>query len=278
MTVFNRYRIKREVHLSGTGLHSGKPCSLSLYPCDPRGIYFRFGQALWNLTDGSPRGDGRGTVLSFPDGNGVMTVEHLLGALRGLGIDGVEIVVTGGEVPAMDGSAAPFVHSLLEAGLSERQAWDPIELDRPIAVDDLDGDRSIIALPWEGFKVTYLIDYPSTAIGTQCLSIALSRDNFIREIAPCRTFALMEEIAFLRNRGLSLGGSLDNAVVVDGTEVSAKEGLRFPDEFVRHKILDLIGDLSLLGRPLSAHVIALKAGHLMHHRLGETIKEKYQKE
>nr|WP_321499924.1 UDP-3-O-acyl-N-acetylglucosamine deacetylase [uncultured Dethiosulfovibrio sp.] len=273
MTVFDGYRIKKEVHLSGTGLHSGKTCTLSLFPCKPRGIHFRFGQALWSLSDGSPRGDGRGTILSFPDGNGVMTVEHLLAALRGLGIDGVEIVVSGGEIPAMDGSAAPFVQSLLEAGLSESEAWDPIELDRPIAVDDLDGDRSIIALPWKGFKVTYVIDYPSTSIGTQCLSLVLSRDNFIREIAPCRTFALMEEIAFLRDRGLSLGGSLDNAVVVDGMEVLAKGGLRFPDEFVRHKILDLIGDLSLLGRPLSAHVIAIRAGHRMHHSLGKTIRQ-----
>ncbi len=267
------YTLKKEVCFDGIGLHSGVHCTARVRPSDFPGVSFRFGSALWSLIQGIPCGDGRGTVLSFPDGNSVMTVEHLLGAVAGLGLDRVEISIDGGEAPAMDGSAGTFVNGFIEAGLSHLGVSTAIEIDHPIAVDDPEGDRSIVVLPWDGFKVTYIIDYPSTAIGTQCLSVDLSRDNFVREIAPCRTFALMEEVAFLRDRGLSLGGSLDNAVVVDGMEVLAKGGLRFPDEFVRHKILDLVGDLSLLGRPIRGHVIAIKAGHRSHLSLGEIIKQ-----
>ncbi len=251
---------------------------MRISPLSDKGVFFLFGSICWRLVDGRPEGDGRGTVLTFPDGNRIMTVEHVLGAIGGLGLDGVSIEIDGGEMPAMDGSAAPLVKALLDAGIRDEGELDPIEIPEPLFFCDTLGRRSMVALPWNGFAVTYVIDYPGTAIGRQCLYLDLSRDNFIEGISPCRTFALMKEVSLLRERGLSMGGSLDNALVVDGMRVLAKGGLRFSDEFVRHKILDLIGDLSLLGRPLAAHVIAFKAGHSMHHGLSEKISRTFFRE
>jgi UDP-3-O-[3-hydroxymyristoyl] N-acetylglucosamine deacetylase len=210
----------------------------------------------------------------FADGYKIRTVEHLFGAIAGLGLDEVAVDVVGGEVPAMDGCASSFADSLSGAGLTEDGFLDPVRLDSPVAVDDRSSGRSMVALPYDGLRVTYVVDYPGTAIGTQCLSTDLSRDNFIDRIASCRTFAMMEDVETLRKNGLSLGGSLENAMVVDGRKVLAKGGLRFEDEFVRHKILDLLGDLVLLGRPLAAHVIAIKAGHAMHQRLVKEIAKR----
>lgn len=270
---FPRYVLEREVNISGVGLHSGQPCSVRISPRDDGGTFFALEGAVWRLSDGSPKGDGRCTLLTFPDGQGVLTVEHLLGAVSGLGLDGVTIEVTGGEIPALDGSAGQFVEEFLRAGLRADGCLAPIEIPHAISLDDVAGERSIVAMPSDRFRISYVIDYPSTAIGTQCLSVDVSRDKFVGEIASCRTFALMEEVSRLKDMGLSLGGSLDNAIVVGGMEVFAKGGLRYGDEFVRHKILDLIGDISLLGRPLAAHVIAIRAGHMLHHGLTRAIKQ-----
>lgn len=273
LACFPRYTLNREVHFSGIGLHSGKPCSVRVSPREGKGVFLSMEGAVWRLSDGSPKGDGRCTFLTFPDGQGVLTVEHLMGAVAGLGLDGISIEVVGGEFPALDGSAGPFVEKFLKVGIKPDGEFSPIEIPHAVSLDDAVGGKSIVAIPSEGFRITYVIDYQSTAIGTQCLSLDLSSDNFVRGIAPCRTFALMEEVSHLKDMGLSLGGSLDNAIVVGGMEVFAKGGLRYRDEFVRHKILDLIGDLSLLGRPLAAHVIAIRAGHKLHHGLSEMIKQ-----
>lgn len=273
LACFSRHKLNGEVCFSGVGLHSGNPCSVRVSPHEGEGTFLSTGGSVWRLSDGSPKGDGRCTLLSFPDGQTVLTVEHLLGAVAGLGLDGINIEVVGGEVPSLDGSAGPFVKGLLESGIRQEGEFSPIEIPHAISLDDTAGEKSIVAIPSKAFRITYVIDYQSTAIGTQCLSLDLSRDNFVEDIASCRTFALMEEVSKLRDMGLSLGGSLENAVVVDGMEVLAKGGLRYRDEFVRHKILDLIGDLSLLGRPLAAHVIAIRAGHSLHHGLAEIIKQ-----
>ena len=270
---FLRHKLKGEVRFYGVGLHSGKPCSVRIYPQGGEGVFISTEESVWRLSDGSPKGDGRCTLLTFPDGKTVLTVEHLLGAVAGLGLDGITIEVVGGEIPVLDGSAGPFVESILEAGIRREGNFRPIKIPDTLSLDDAVGGKSIVAIPSESFRITYVIDYQSTAIKTQCLSVDVSRDNFVEHIASCRTFALMEEVSKLKNMGLSLGGSLENAVVVDGMEVLAKGGLRYRDEFVRHKILDLIGDLSLLGRPLAAHVIAIRAGHSLHHGLAEIIKQ-----
>lgn len=271
--VFPRRTLRAAVSLEGIGLHSGMPCKVRIVPRDGEGVFFSFGSSVWSMADGEPEGSGRGTVLAFPDGNRVMTVEHVLGALGGLGLDGLEIRVDGGEMPSLDGSAAPLVKALADAGIRDDGEFCPIELSEPVFCSDRQGLKSIAALPWDRFTVTYAIDYPGTAIGRQCLSLDVADEGFAVETAPCRTFALMEEISPMRERGLAMGGSLENALIVDGMKVMAKGGLRFSDEFVRHKILDLTGDLFLLGRPLAAHVVAFRAGHVMHHELRKKISD-----
>lgn len=272
--MFPRYLLDREVLFRGVGLHSGVDCSVRVFPSGKKGINLYRDGSLIPLDCLDWDGDGRGTVLTLPDGYKVRTVEHLFGAIAGLGLDEVAVDVVGGEIPAMDGCASSFAEALLNAGVTEDGFLDPLRLDGPVAVDDRSSGRSVVALPYDGLRVTYVVDYPGTAIGTQCLSMDLSRDNFIDRIASCRTFAMMEDVETLRKNGLSLGGSLENAMVVDGRKILAKGGLRFEDEFVRHKILDLLGDLVLLGRPLAAHVIAIKAGHAMHQRLVKEIAKR----
>lgn len=266
-SVLKRRVLKNPVFIEGQGLHSGRSCKLKITPVDRDGTYFSFGSGLWNILDSEAEGSGRGTVLTFPDGSKVMTVEHVLGALGGLGLDRLEISVEGGEMPSLDGSSGPLVKALYEAGIEDIGEFEPLTITEPVFCLDLAAGKFIGALPWDKFTVTYTIDYPGTAIGRQSLSIDLTGEDFAAEISPCRTFALMEEIAPMREKGLSLGGSLDNALVIDGMKVMAGGGLRFKDEFVRHKILDLTGDLFLLGRPLAAHVVAFKAGHVLHHEL-----------
>ncbi len=273
-----RFILEKPCFFRGIGLHSGCPCEVDLLPQASSGISFRLGSQVFPVTQARFRGDGRGTVLSFPDGQEVHTVEHILAALAGLGLDGVTLQVRGEEIPAMDGSAEPFVRGLLDAGVRRDGVISALSVESPLAVDDLARGRSVLLLPHDGFRVTYVIDYPGTAIGCQALSVDVTGDTFKREIACCRTFALMDEVQGLREMGLSLGGSLENAVVVDQDRVLADGGLRFTDEFVRHKILDLIGDLALLGRPVLGHVIALKAGHQIHQKLVCRIKVQHEME
>jgi len=203
----------------------------------------------------------------------IYTVEHVLAALFGLGIDNA-IVELDSDEPAepTDGSCKPFVDILLEAGIREQDApLEYLEVVEPVTYDE--GDVHIAASRHEGFRLSFTIDYPNPTIGTQFASFELTDHSFLNEIAPARTFALEKDVEDLQRRGLIKGGSLDNAIVVGSDGIVNKSDLRFPDEFVRHKILDLMGDLALLGRPIQGHVYASKSGHATNVRFVERLSQ-----
>jgi UDP-3-O-[3-hydroxymyristoyl] N-acetylglucosamine deacetylase len=199
----------------------------------------------------------------------IATVEHLLSALGGLGIDNARVELDGPEVPILDGSASPFVEAIHARGIRSLNAPRRyLTLTKPIAVKR--GDKEILALPANRLEATYAIDFPHPAIGYQAATAMITAESYVSSIASSRTFCLLRDVQALRRAGLARGGSLNNALVVDDDGIM-NEDLRFPDEFVRHKILDLIGDLGLLGAPLRAHVIAFKGGHALHTALIEQI-------
>jgi UDP-3-O-[3-hydroxymyristoyl] N-acetylglucosamine deacetylase len=283
-----RRTISRDVVCGGNGLHTGRPFSVRLSPnFGSPGIRFDLPQGEYGVEDATPSGTSRGTDLIFPCGTHLKTVEHLLAAAGGLDVDSMTIAVrsedvgssAGGdvfEIPALDGCAAGWGGMILEAGIAERDgALEFLSPPVPVALSDAGGERFVGAFPSDIFRIDYIIRYPSIPdIGTQAFSIRPDPDSFASGIMPARTFALDSEIEMLYRRGLAKGGSLENATVFgDRTgSVRAKGGLRFPDEPVRHKVLDLIGDLVLVGRPLRARVIAFRAGHEMHLRLVRALR------
>lgn len=199
----------------------------------------------------------------------VKTVEHLLAALAGLGIDNLSVEISGPEVPVMDGSAAPFVDLLLQAGI--RRHYVPktyILVTKPLIIDM--GNRSIQILPSKRFRVHYSMSFDHPCFREQSIDVHISRRNFIRKIAPSRTYGFLRDVEYLWRQGLALGGSLENSVVIGDEGVL--NDLRFGDELIRHKVLDLIGDLYLLGRPLKGTVVARGAGHLLHTTLVKEIQ------
>jgi UDP-3-O-[3-hydroxymyristoyl] N-acetylglucosamine deacetylase len=200
------------------------------------------------------------------DGIRIGTVEHLLSALAGLEIDNARIEVDGPEIPIMDGSAAPFVQLLQEAGIRDQEEPKALlVVKKPLTVRD--GDKEATLLPGKGLSVECTIDFRHPLISGQSLSLAISTVEFAREIACARTFGFLKDVERLKQAGLARGGSLDNAIVVDEFSILNQEGLRFPDEFVRHKILDAIGDLALAGHPVVGHLRVCKSGHALHHAL-----------
>jgi UDP-3-O-[3-hydroxymyristoyl] N-acetylglucosamine deacetylase len=200
------------------------------------------------------------------------TVEHLLSALRGMGVDNCTVEVSGPELPIMDGSASPFVYLIQQAGLrAQRRLRRQLVIHRPIEVRD--GNRWVRVVPSRDFKLSVAIDYAHPAIGRQSLdSLKLSPRVFAREIAPARTFGFLNDVQQLQACGLARGGSLQNAVVLDDEQVLNRDGLRFPDEFVRHKALDLVGDLALLGLSVRGHFKAMRSGHTLHRALVDEIR------
>jgi UDP-3-O-[3-hydroxymyristoyl] N-acetylglucosamine deacetylase len=270
--------LKSKVDVVGVGLHTGARIRMQILPA-PAGAGIRFErtdlEGAWLDLSSllSPSGQRPGaatlsrtdhaTTLAGP-GFTISTVEHLLAALHGLGVDNAVVRLSGDEVPIMDGSAAPFVFLLKEAGLRDlAEPREAIVFHRPISV--VDGDREVTVYPADSFRITYTIDFQHPAIGRQSLSRSVDERTFIHQLAPARTFCMLKDVQALRERGLALGGSLQNAVVVG--DAGPLNDLRFQDEFVRHKALDLIGDLALLGHPVAGHVVAHKAGHAMHARL-----------
>ena len=198
----------------------------------------------------------------------VATVEHLLSALAGLGIDNVYVDITGPEVPIMDGSAAPFVYLVQSAGIEEQsRAKRFLRILKPVEVRD--GDKWAKFEPYEGFRLTFSIvfDHPVFERSAQSATFDFADTSYAREVARARTFGFMQDVESLRSSGLALGGSLDNAIVMDEYRVLNSEGLRYDDEFVKHKLLDAIGDLSLVGRPLIGAFTAHKSGHALNNRL-----------
>ncbi|MDE3155525.1 MAG: UDP-3-O-acyl-N-acetylglucosamine deacetylase [Acidobacteriota bacterium] len=259
---------------AGIGLHSGNKVTLSLKPAPPDfGIRFRRtdldGLEVPATIDNLAQI--RYATGLARDRASVETVEHLLAALVSVGIDNVIVELNYPEVPIMDGSAAPFIYLIHEAGVKRQAASRRyLKVIRPISLSR--GDKRIALYPSDHFKVTYSISYDHPMLRHQSRTIRVSEESFIEEIAPARTFTFLKEVEMLRQNGLALGGSLDNAVVVGETGV-LNNALRFEDEFVRHKILDAIGDLALVGYPVIGHLVAQRAGHALHTAFAAKILE-----
>jgi UDP-3-O-[3-hydroxymyristoyl] N-acetylglucosamine deacetylase len=268
-------RLTRAVSFSGSGLHTGVSGTVTVVPNNEgRGVTLRRERKAFPLEKCRFTGTGRGTEIFLPDGSSLKTPEHLFGALSGLGIWSAAISAEGPEVPALDGCAATFASALEEAsrplGADENMPG-CAAVSVPVAVQDEARRGVICAFPDDELHISSVIDYEEEPIGTQLVDYRSSKDDFRRLFAPARTFALESEIGALLERGLAKGGSLENSVVVGEKDVRASGGLRFADEFVRHKILDILGDLYLLGRPLRARIVALRSGHTLNCRLVERI-------
>ena len=265
--------LRRPVSCTGIGLHSGNKVGLSLKPAPANfGVRFRrtdLGNLEIPATVANLAGIQYATGLSS-SGASVDTVEHLMAALVSLGVDNVIVELDHPEVPIMDGSGAPFVYLIHEAGTKRLAAPRRyLKVVRPIALSR--GDKRIALYPSDHFKVTYSISFDHPLLRHQTRTMRITEESFCEEIAPARTFGFLKEVETLRQNGLALGGSLDNAIVLG--ETSVLNALRFEDEFVRHKMLDVIGDLSLIGHPIIGHIVAHRAGHALHTAFAARILE-----
>ncbi len=266
--------LRRQISCNGIGLHSGNKVNLTLKPAPADfGIRFR-------RTDLGDHHEVPATVHNLAgiqlatglarNEVSVETVEHLLAALVSVGVDNVIVELNSPEVPIMDGSAAPFLYLIHEAGVKRLQAPRKyLKIVRPIAISR--GDKRIALYPSDHFKVTYSISYDHPLLRHQSRTLRITEDSFAEEVAPARTFTFLKDVEMLRQNGLALGGSLENAIVLGETGVL--NALRFEDEFVRHKILDAVGDLALVGYPVIGHLVAHRAGHALHTEFAAKILE-----
>ena len=263
--------LAEKVICTGLGLHTGAPVELTLHPARVNsGIRFARRHA-GRIAEVSARpqsvsSTSHATTLGVGDAS-VSTVEHLLAALYSQGVSNARIELDGPEVPVMDGSASNFIQLIRGAGIyTQLESQGVLEIDRRIEVRD--GDRTISIEPAPHLRISYMVDFDHPSIGIQTLEIdQLQPATFEVEVARARTFGFLSEVEALRRAGLARGGSLANTVVLDASSVLNPEGLRWKDEFVRHKVMDLIGDISLLGIPIHGHIRVRKGGHQMHHRL-----------
>lgn len=264
--------LRKSILFIGIGLHSGKKVSMKIKPAMPgTGILFLrkdvlSGQGMisarwYNVTETR-----LSTTLGNEHGVTVATVEHLLAALRGCGIDNALIELDGPEVPIMDGSSDPFVTTIEQIGtVAQPQKRNVIWIQRPIEVRE--DDKYAILMPYNSSRITIEIDFPEAVIKSQTLSVELVNEAFRNDVARARTFGFSRQVDILKRQGLAKGGSLNNAVLIDGDRIVNEEGLRFTDEFVRHKILDCLGDLALAGVPIMGHLYAYKPGHSLNNLL-----------
>jgi UDP-3-O-[3-hydroxymyristoyl] N-acetylglucosamine deacetylase/3-hydroxyacyl-[acyl-carrier-protein] dehydratase len=274
--------IQKEVSLEGVGLHTANKVSLTFKPAEvgtginfvrvdlPQPLAIRASIDSLLPASRSPRRTSIGV-----DSVEVQTIEHLMAALAGLGIDNINIEMDNNEVPGLDGSSAKFLEVLLRAGLKEQEKERQyFSIKEPIYVEE-DG-ASIVLLPSSDFKISYTLSYNHPLLRAQFMEISINCENFQNELGCARTFCLEEEAAELKSKGLGEGANYENTLVV-GREGVIRNKLRFPDEFIRHKILDLLGDLYILGRPLKGHIIALRSGHSLNLKLANKINEQVQR-
>jgi UDP-3-O-[3-hydroxymyristoyl] N-acetylglucosamine deacetylase len=266
--------LRRSTSCAGIGLHSGNKVTLSLKPAPADfGIRFRrsdLGGLEVPATVQHVGGISYATGLTR-DAVKVDTVEHLLAALVSLGIDNVIVELNSPEVPIMDGSSAPFIYLIQEAGVKrQNQPRKFLKVLRPISLSH--GDKRMALYPSDHFKVTYSIAFDHPLLRHQARTLRVTEESFIEEIAAARTFTFLKEVEMLRQQGLALGGSLENAIVIGETGI-LNNGLRFDDEFVRHKILDAIGDMALVGHPIIGHLVAHRGGHGLHTAFAAKILE-----
>lgn len=272
--------LKRIVQATGVGLHTGKKVTLTMRPAAANtGVIYR-------RTDLNPPVDFPAdaksvrdtmlcTCLVNEDNVRISTVEHLNAALAGLGIDNIIIEVDAAEIPIMDGSASPFVFLLLDAGIEElNSAKKFLRLKETVRIED--GDKWAELSPFNGFSLDFTIDFNHPAIdaSTQRYAMNFSAENFVKDISRARTFGFMRDIEYLQSKGLCLGGSFDCAIVVDDYRVLNEDGLRFEDEFVRHKMLDAIGDLFMCGHNIIGAFTAFKSGHALNNKLLQAVLAK----
>jgi UDP-3-O-[3-hydroxymyristoyl] N-acetylglucosamine deacetylase len=268
--------LKTTIRSTGVGLHTGARVELTLRPAQPgTGIVF-------HRVDLAPPvaipalaanvGDTRLSSTLAMDGASISTVEHLMSALAGLGIDNLHVDVAGPELPIMDGSAGPFVFLLQSAGIVE-QATPKRYLRVRAPVELRDGDKWARFEPFLGFKLDFTLDFPHPVFGTESRHVVVdfAEHSYVKEVARARTFAFMQDVEAMRSAGLALGGSLQNAIVLDETRVLNTDGLRYDNEFVKHKVLDAIGDLYLLGHPLIGQYTAYKPGHALNNMLARAL-------
>lgn len=262
--------IKQPVECKSVGLHSGRKINMTIKPAgvDEGITFYRKDLPHNNVVKASPTNVYDTTLATTLGTNGtrISTVEHLLSAFFGMGIDNAIVETDSFEIPIMDGSAQPFVDLLKEAGFSaQKKSKKFMLIKKPISVSN--GESKAMFTPSDKLEITYDIDFNHPSIGKQTYNMLFSQGAYEHEICQARTFGFLHEVEFLQAKGLALGGSLKNAIVLDEEKVINKEGLRFPDEFVKHKILDAIGDLSLLGMPIIGHFIAYKSGHRLNNLL-----------
>ncbi len=270
MTHLDQRTLRQPVSCTGTGLHSGAAIELTLKPAPVNhGIVF-VRTDLPNPVEIPARAEFVvDTQLATTIGRGaarVATIEHLMAALAGLGIDNCRVEVSGPEVPIMDGSAAPFVFLIESAGVETQRAGKRfLVVKKPVTI--VEGEKEVRLLPASQFSVSFTIDFDHPLISDQSFRMDFSDRSFQREISRARTFGFLKEVELLKKMGLARGGSLENAIVIDEFSILNPDGLRYPDEFVRHKILDSIGDLSLFGMPVIGHLVASRSGHALNHKL-----------
>src|SRR5438105_8721905 len=271
--------LKNAIKTTGVGLHTGARVELQLRPATPdTGIVFHRTDlpAVVSIPALAQYvGDTRLSSTLKLDGASVSTVEHLMSALAGLGIDNLHVDVAGPEIPIMDGSAGPFVFLLQSAGIAEQGA-DKRYLRLVSPVEVRDGDKWARFEPFGGFRLDFTIDFPHPVFGSENRHVAVdfAEYSYIKEVARARTFGFMQDVEALRAAGLALGGSLHNAIVLDETRVLNSEGLRYDNEFVKHKVLDAIGDIYLLGHPLIGQYTAFKSGHGLNNALARALLDR----
>lgn len=264
--------LKNVIRATGVGLHTGEKVYLTLRPAQPNtGIIFRrvdLDPVVDVPATSENVSDTRMSTTIEKDGTRISTVEHLMSAFAGLGIDNAYVDLTAPEVPIMDGSAGPFVFLIQSAGIEEQNvAKKFIRIKKTVELED--GDKWVRFDPFDGFKVSFKIDFdhPIFQSSSQQASVDFSTTSFVKEVSRARTFGFLQDLETLRENGLARGGSLDNAIVMDGYHILNEDGLRYEDEFVKHKVLDAIGDLYLLGHPLIGAFSAYKSGHSLNNQL-----------
>lgn len=271
-----RKTLQKEIEYAGVGLHKGETIFMKLLPSQTGKIVFKRtdleeGKNEIVLDTKNTFDLTRGTNLKNEAGAMVFTIEHFLSALAITEITDLVVELNGNELPICDGSAKVFLELIAEAGIQELdEEVQEIVVKEPMYLSK--GDKHIIALPYDGYKLTYSIRFEHTFLKSQLAEYELDFETYQKEIAPARTFGFDYEIEYLKKNNLALGGTLDNAIVIQKDGVMNPGGLRFEDEFVRHKMLDIIGDLKVLNRPIRAHIIAVKAGHALDIEFAEQLK------
>ena len=280
-----RKTIKNVLEFEGIGLHKGEKIQIKLLPNkEETGIFFQRvdlpeGKNLIKVDYKNLFDLERGTNIKNDHDARVYTIEHFMSALHVLGITDLIVEITGNELPILDGSTKIFLEEIEKIGLTSLESEiEPIIIDQVVSFTEEKTGKHVVILPYNGFKVSYTIDFNHTFLKSEYYEIDLNLENYKREISMARTFAFDYEIEYLKNNNLALGGSLDNAIVIAKDGVLNPEGLRYENEFVRHKILDLIGDIYILGRPIRGHIIAIKAGHFINAQLSMKLAEKYLSE